>query len=394
MQYLLKEKLWSKDFIIICFISFCASASIQMINNTTPLYVDSMGGTASFSGILSGVFTAAAIISRIICGNLADIKGRRFVTLGGCIVFALSTMVYNVFPYLQSLLFARFIQGLGFAAVGTATGAAAADVLPESRMGEGIGYYGLGQALATAIGPYLALTLIFGDNFRILYWTTTAIIISICVLSVTCRYEKHQDEKSSQVHNKPTSKVKNSLLLQLLEKNAFQPALIQLINTIGLSSIVVFVALFAVKKGFAYPGLFFTIAAIIMIIARLFISRFVDRYNPLIVLIPGMLCGIACLLFLAFCSNQFLFFTAGALYGVIHGTCFPVLAAIAIKRAPVNRRGAATATFNICVDVGIGLGGILWGFVLDFTGFCFTFCAAATCIVISIFISYIFFSKS
>lgn len=394
MQHLLKEKLWSKDFIIICFISFCASASIQMINNTTPLYVDSMGGTASFSGILSGLFTAAAIISRIICGNLADIKGRRFVILGGCIVFALSTMAYNIFPYLQPLLFARLIQGLGFAAVGTATGAAAADVLPESRMGEGIGYYGLGQALATAIGPYLALSLIFGDNFRILYWTTTAIIIFICVLSVTCRYEKHQEEKSSQVHNKPASKVKNLLLLQLLEKTAFQPALIQLINTMGLSSIVVFVALFAVHKGFAYPGLFFTIAAIIMIIARLFISHFVDRYNPLVVLIPGMLCGIACLLILAFCSNQLLFFAAGALYGVIHGICFPVLAATAIKRAPVNRRGAAIATFNICVDVGIGLGGILWGFVIDFAGFCFTFCAAATCILISIFISYIFFSKS
>jgi Arabinose efflux permease len=386
------EKLWSKDFILICLISFCASASIQILNNTTPLYVDSLGGTAGFSGILSGVFTAAAVISRVICGNLADKKGRRLVTVWGCILFALSTMAYNIFPYLQPLLIARLIQGLGFAAVGTATGAAVADVLPENRMGEGIGYYGLGQALATAIGPYLGLALIFDNNFKWLYWITTAIIFVICILSSICRYEKNQDIKTPLAVRGSESEIGNSGLLRLLEKSTVKPALIQLINTIGASSIVVFLALFAVKRGFVQPGLFFTIAAMVMIIARLYISRYVDHCSPRVIVIPGVLCGILGLLILAFCTSQLLFFIAGALYGAYNGLCSPVLNAVAIKEAPVYRRGAATATFYICVDMGIGLGGMLWGFVIDHTGFSFTFCAAAVCMALSIILSLIFFA--
>ena len=44
-----------------------------------------------------------------------------------------------------------------------ASATAAADVLPLSRLGEGIGYSGLGQAIAMSIGPALAIFLISTD---------------------------------------------------------------------------------------------------------------------------------------------------------------------------------------------------------------------------------------
>ena len=39
------------------------------------------------------------------------------------------------------------------AASATAAATAAADIVPVERLGEGLGYYGLGQALGFAIGP-------------------------------------------------------------------------------------------------------------------------------------------------------------------------------------------------------------------------------------------------
>lgn len=189
------------------------------------------------------------------------------------------------------------------------------------------------------------------------------------------------------------SEIGNSILLRLLERSAAKPALIQFFTTLCSSSIIVFLALFAVKRGFAQPGLYFTIAAIVMIISRLCFARYVDRCSPQIILIPGILCGVASLLILAFCNSQLLFFLSGALYGVYNGLCSPVLNAVAIKAAPVYRRGAATATFYICVDLGIGLGGILWGFVIDYTGFGFTFCTAAVCMALSVILTLIFFAN-
>lgn len=45
-----------------------------------------------------------------------------------------------------------------------------ADVMPASRMGEGIGYAGLGQALAMTVGPTLALFLVSTDPAENLFW--------------------------------------------------------------------------------------------------------------------------------------------------------------------------------------------------------------------------------
>ncbi|WP_374226398.1 MFS transporter [Bacillus sp. sid0103] len=43
---------------------------------------------------------------------------------------------------ITSLLIVRFFHGIGFGMATTATGAIVADLIPESRKGEGMGYYG------------------------------------------------------------------------------------------------------------------------------------------------------------------------------------------------------------------------------------------------------------
>jgi MFS family permease len=60
---------------------------------------------------------------------------------------------------------------------------------------------------------------------------------------------------------------------------------------------------------------------------------------------------------------------AGSFIGFGYGFCLPALQTLAIIKSPPQRRGAATGTFFVAFDVGIGLGTVLWGYVAALTGY-------------------------
>jgi len=68
----------------------------------------------------------------------------------------------------------------------------------------------------------------------------------------------------------------------------------------------------------------------------------------------------------------------------------PPLTAIVVKAAPDHRRGSASATFFISFDVGYGIGGLLWGVVIDLVGFRAMFSGCASLVLISLLLSVIF----
>ena len=51
----------------------------------------------------------------------------------------------------------RVLHGALFGINGTANMALATEFIPDDHMGEGLGYYGLGQVLAQIVGPTIGL---------------------------------------------------------------------------------------------------------------------------------------------------------------------------------------------------------------------------------------------
>lgn len=79
---------------------------------------------------------------------------------------------------------------MGFGAATTAASTAAASVLPQERLGEGIGYHGLGQAIAMSIGPAFALYLVGTDPSTNLYVGLALVGFAGLVIALNARYEK------------------------------------------------------------------------------------------------------------------------------------------------------------------------------------------------------------
>lgn len=188
-----REQLWSTTFVLVVASTLCCFMVGQGLNSSTSVYVALYGGTAAYAGVLAAVFSGAAAVMRLLSGPLIDGRGRRIVMLFGFAVLIVGTVgplfTNDVAPFVVF----RILQGAGFSAVTTASATAAADALPASRMGEGIGYYGLGQALSMSVGPALALALVSTDPPENLFVGVTAIAVVGLSMIFLCRYEKHPE---------------------------------------------------------------------------------------------------------------------------------------------------------------------------------------------------------
>ena len=67
---------------------------------------------------------------------------------------------YNLATTIVLLAILRIIHGVTWAVSTTAVGTAITDIIPDSRRGEGMGWYGMAMTIAMAIGPMIGLSVV------------------------------------------------------------------------------------------------------------------------------------------------------------------------------------------------------------------------------------------
>ena len=391
-----RPQLWSAAFLIIVGMSFFLFVTGQSINGGLAVYVERIGGTSTFAGMLSLVFSFAAGVARILLGPVIDRKGRIIVAFAGSLVLLAGIALAGLVTNNIALTIARIIQGIGFAAATTAAATAAADVLPAARMGEGIGYFGLGQAVAMSFGPAMALAVLATDPPENLFLLSGAVAAIACVLTLTCRYERRPETlpKNAVYRLRAESEQRESQSADEDVDQAprgisafFEPR--ALCGTIPLALMcgavgfaISFVGLYGEKIGVGNAGLFFTLSAITMIIVRARSNAFMDAAMPITIFGATTVCGlVGFLLLLAAPAFPALIYIAGLFYGVFLGLGGPVNQAVAVKNTPPQRWGAANALVLLANDIGIGTASLIWGFVNDAIGFSASIVGCIICII-------------
>ena len=165
-KQLQKEKIWTKDFALICLANFFIFLGFQMTLPTIPLFVEDLGGNDQLIGFVVGIFTFSALLLRPYAGAALETKGRGFVYLIGLAIFVLSVGSFGFLTSMIPLFMMRVVQGAGWGFSTTASGTIASDLIPVTRRGEGMGYYGLSGNLALAFGPSLGLILTGVISFK------------------------------------------------------------------------------------------------------------------------------------------------------------------------------------------------------------------------------------
>lgn len=365
-----RERLWCKDYILIMIASAGMSFCNYFFFSTLPIYAQMLSGTAAYAGLMTSVYTFAALAIRPFSGIISDKFGRTKLLILGAFLCSVACIMYNFASVLMLLIFVRILHGIGFGMHSTSGGAVAADVIPKSRMAEGIGYFGLYGTVAVALAPGIALSIIGNgemQEFRALFILAAFVSFVSMIFDCFITYER---KNSNSLHSKLISKNKNDSDKGNLPKTflgfeyaVFLPAAVLILLYISFSSVVSFLALFAYERHLGNVGLFFTINAVGLSLSRVLVGKVADKRGEDIVVIPGIVVIALCFLLIPLVNSLVYLLLIAFPLGMAQGAVVPVINTLILKRCSSKRRGTASAAYFSSIDIGYGIGSIIFGII-------------------------------
>jgi MFS family permease len=383
-----KEKLWTKDFISVSLVNFVMMLSMYLLIVTMASYAaDAYDASTSMAGLASSIFIIGVLFARLYGGKEVARIGSKRMLIGGILFFVVITALYLIPSNIYVLLIVRFLHGVGIGFASTATGTIVAQVVPASRKGEGISYFSLSVILSTAIGPLIGLPMIsqFGYESMFIF----SLIVGMLCLPVALMVKEPVVNGSAEGAGS-----RRFNLAKYLEPNALPVSIVMFVIALAYSGTLSFIASFAKEADLTEAGsMYFFVYAMAVLFSRPFTGKLMDSKGANFVAYPAMIAFALGMLTLSQATSGAVFLLAAALIGLGYGNFQSVAQTVAIKMTPPHRMGLATSTFFIMMDIGIGVGPFLLGYMVPDYGYRGLYLAMVPLIIVGVFIYYILHGK-
>ena len=388
MAEVTQDRLFTRDYIFVCIAAFMMSFSFFILVPTLPMYLkDTFGISPALVGVVLSCYVIAVLSIRPMTGFIADTLPRKRVYIVSYAIFVTSFLGYFfITKTLALFILLRVLHGFSFGMLTTAGNTLVIDVMPSSRRGEGLGYYGVTNNLAMAFGPMVGLFVISSGNYTLLFLTSLVTGSIGLVLGALVRAPRKMLEKTEFKLSA------DSFFL----KEGIRACFAFFLLAIPYGMTTSYMALYAAASGITHnAGLFFTVMAAGLITSRLNSGKRVDRgfvtetiiVGICIALVGGF--GEAILSTISawnIAAGYATYFLTAFLFGYGYGTMFPAYNTLFINLAPNSRRATANATYLTGWDVGIGSGMLLGGYISEY-GYLYCYMLGA----VLIFVALLFF---
>ncbi|WP_412103393.1 MFS transporter [Rossellomorea aquimaris] len=344
-----------------------------------PVYVmDEFGGSGAEAGMVTTIFLISAIIIRPFSGKIIEAWGKKKSLVVSVFLFGVSAFLYYFIRDFSWLLGLRFFHGIWFSIASTVLVSIAADLIPQKRKGEGLGYFAMSMNLAVVAGPFLALALIRFIPYDILF---LGLAVTIVVAFVFSLWIKPVEGESIVNTSKRFS------WNDLIEVRAVPIAVVGFLTAFAYSGIMSFISIYAKEIGlFESVSYFFVVFAAAMLLSRPYTGRLFDRRGPDSVIYPSLAIFLIGLIILSITQSSAVLLLAGGLIGLGYGALLPCFQTMAIGSAPRERTGHSTATFFIFYDLGIAIGSVVLGMIAAGIGFTGLYLFSGGMVLITIFV--------
>lgn len=380
-----KDRLMTSSYCFILAANFLLYFGFWLLIPVFPFYLSEIFHVSNSTiGIVLSCYTVSSLCIRPFSGYLLDAFARKPLYLFAYFIFMLVFAGYMLASLLTVFIILRVVHGFSFGMVTVGGNTVVIDIMPSSRRGEGLGYYGLTNNIAMSIGPMFGLFLHSGGAS---YITIFSYALVSCALGFLCAWLVKTPYKPP-VKREPISFDRFILLKGL-------PAGFSLLLlSIPYGMTTNYVAMYARQIGItAETGFFFTFMALGMAVSRLFSGRLVDKGMVTQVISAGIYLVCFCYFGLTACGwlvdwnyqvTAVLFFMIALLLGIGFGTMFPAYNTLFVNLAPNSQRGTATSTYLTSWDVGIGIGMLTGGYIAEIATFRMAYFFGAALTVISL----------
>jgi MFS family permease len=259
------------------------------------------------------------------------------------------------------------MHGVGLALCFTSVFTYIGDIIPERRLNEGIGMFGVTGLTGLAAGPFVAETVIEHAGFSMFFVVASTIAILGLLLHVSL----------PESYTRVTRDFSPSFFSILYRKKTSLLAAVAIMFGFALAASGGFIAPFGQERDISLISLYYIAYSSSAVLTRLAGGKLADRIGEGRVIPFALAIAGAGLLMLVFLGGMSTLILSGLMSGCGHGFLFPSLNALAIRGEPISVRGKMTGVFTGGIDAGAFTGSVVLGYIGEWVGFQGLFLAAA-----------------
>ncbi|MDR2671737.1 MAG: MFS transporter [Coriobacteriales bacterium] len=383
-----RPPLWTREYLLVCLISLFGATNAYLLMVVIAAYsVDVFHTDSAAAGTAASIFIIGALISRIFAGKMLGLLGYKSALAIGVASNAFFSLCYIFVPSIEMLVVVRLLHGVSFGIITTTAPAIAADIVPTSRAGEGMGYFGLSATIATGVGPFLAMLLSEAGNYVMIFVLCAVLMFAGLVLCPLLRIKK------LELSAEDKTKLSGFKLTSIIEAPVVPIAFVALLLYFCYGGVVSFIALFMRELDLVeFASLFFVVFAVVVFASRPLVGRIFDARGIRVIVIPALLCTALGLLLFSQSQNHWMLLASAVVIGLGVGAVQGATLAQVAKVTPPARRGVASSTYSLLIDVGYSLGPLLIGIFVPYLGFRGVFLALSLVTLLN-FVCFVCYSR-
>jgi MFS family permease len=359
-----KITIWNRNFICVVLTNFMLCLAHFSVNTLVATYATYLGATAVIMGLLTGMFFGISLAMRPVAGPVTTKLDKRKLLI---MVFALGAVVnvgYALFDSILAFVVFRFLNGVQYSLVGSLIMTLASDNLPKEKLASGMGVYGVGGAIGMAFGPMVGVELLNlgtklkseGTGFTLVF-LFAALVFALAVIpsAILTPDKKTKADIASTgawykniatIHAVPTTVVLFFLVMAYSVYNAY---MIEYSKQLGIGNI----------------SWFFTVLAGVLVFSRPLSGMLGDRLGAAKVILPGMILFGCSYLIVGSAKGLPVMLIGAVLAAIGYGSTQPSLQAMCIQTVTPLKRGVASNTIYVGMDLGFFLGPLLGSVIYD-----------------------------
>ncbi|RLL40627.1 MFS transporter [Oceanobacillus piezotolerans] len=383
-----KVKLWTNQYVVIILLSLVMFASFYMITAGFPLFVSTISNDPTIAGIMTTTLMLASLITRFFASVIIQKVNMKLLLIISLIYFLGTIGLTFVNQSIGFLIFIRALQGIGFSMLTILVFTISSNIVPKSRLGEGIVFFAMSTSVGTTIGPLIAISYLANFSFQSMMVLTLGLMAFSLLCSFFTKNMKVEKEKES-----PQANNDEPFYKYMFDKRVLLPCILVAFNYMAIAGTVNFIGAFGkeINVGGSISQ-FFIAQGIAMVLVRSFSGKIFDKFGHRILIIPAAISGTIGLILLGFSTTMWMVWVSGVLFGIAFAIIHPIIQAWALTLVPPEKKATANSMLLIFIDFGLAVGSVGLGFLANIVGYGMTFSYSSAFMII-ILLAYLIGSK-
>lgn len=346
---------------------------------TVPLvakYVMTFGANITTASAVSGILSLVAMFMCPVAGVLSDRINKKKLLIITEAAYAVCLGLHAFARSLIALLLLRAVTGIFFSLSNVLTIAYASSYIPKSRMGEGLGYFGLVVPLVQAAGPSIGLGLRDSIGYGAVF--TGAAIAALAAMICVAVLPYNAPEPSGQKKTLKFNDIFAVRFIWLMLLTALFSSANGLIST--------YLDILASERSITNISIFFTVFSVVLIIFKPLTGKLLDSRGMYLVIIPAVVFAALGMFFVGIASSLWVMLIAAVCKALGQGAGTPTIQAHAVKMLDKSHSGVAVSTIQIGQSLGNSIAPVLGSFLVKPFGYTTMFCGFGGIILVAGFL--------